>query len=75
MASAATSAPDYEADARAATIDTVSKPYYAIPSGRAVVVFDDKIRVKSLLDDGSELNLMAKEVYKELRHPIDGNIH
>jgi len=74
MASAATSAPDYEADVRAATIDTVSKPYYTIPSGHAMVVLDDKVRVESLLDDGSELNLMAEKVCKELGHPIDGNI-
>ena len=57
------------------TIDNVSKPYYAISASCAVVVLDDKIRVESLLDDGSELNLMAEEVYKQLGHPIDGNIH
>ena len=75
MASAATSVSKHEADVQVATVDNVSKPYYAIPSGRAVVVLDDMIRVESLLDDGSELNLMAEEVYKELGHPIDRNIH
>jgi len=73
--SATTSATEYEADVQVATIDNVSKPYYAIPSGRAVVVLDDKIHVESLLDNGSELNVMAEDVYKELGHPIDRNIH
>jgi len=74
MASAATSATESEANTETATVANVCKPYYAIPSGRAVVVLNDKVRAESLLDDGSELNLMAEEVYKELGHPIDGNI-
>ena len=52
MASAATSKPNYKADVRTATIDTVSKPYYAISSSHALVVLDDTICVKSLFVGG-----------------------
>ena len=75
MASAAMSAPKHEADIQVSTIDNVSKPYYAISAGCAVVVLDDKIRVESLFNDGSELNLIVEVVHRELEHPIDGNIH
>lgn len=51
------------------------RPFSAVPSGRALVVLDDKVRTESLLDDGSELNLMDRGVYEELDHPIDENIN
>jgi hypothetical protein len=40
------------------------RPFYAIPSGRAFVLLDDKVRTESLLDDGSELNLMDRGIYE-----------
>ena len=72
--SAATSAVEYEADVQVATIANVAKPYYAISYSCTKIVLNDTVHVEGLLEDGSELNLMAEKVYKELRHPIDGNI-
>jgi hypothetical protein len=51
------------------------RQFYAIPSGRALVILDDKIHTESLLDDGSELKLMDRGIYEELEHPIDENIN
>ena len=51
------------------------KPYYALLSGHALVVLDDKVHAESLLNDGSELNVMSEDLYRELGHPIDENIH
>jgi hypothetical protein len=51
------------------------RPFYAIPSGRALVVLDDKVRAECLLDDGSELNLMDQGIFEELEHPIDEKIN
>jgi hypothetical protein len=53
----------------------IYKPFYAIPSGCALVVLDDKVLTESRLDDGSELNLMDKGIYEELNHLIDENIN
>jgi len=71
--SATASTVEYDANVQAATV-AASKPYYALPSGRAVVVLDDKVHAESFLDDGSELNVMSEDLYKELGHPIDENI-
>jgi len=73
-ASATDSTTEYEAKVQTATIANIYKLYYAIPSGCTVVVLDDKLLMESLLDDGSELNLIAEEVYSELGHLIDENI-
>ena len=70
----ATATTEIDANVQTATIEKTYKSYYAIPSGRTMVVLDDKVRTESLLDDGSELNLMAEDLYSELGHLIDSNI-
>ena len=53
----------------------IAKSLYACPSAHATVSLNDKLQVKALLDDGSELNIMAKCPFDQLQHPIDTNIN
>jgi hypothetical protein len=59
------------ADSNLAQVD---KSLYAVPSPRAKVVLDEELQVEALLDDGSELNLMGKETFEKLGHPLDSDI-
>jgi hypothetical protein len=59
------------ADSNLAQVD---KSLYAVPSPRAKVVLDEEVQVEALLDDGSELNLMGKEIFEKLGHPLDSDI-
>jgi Protein of unknown function (DUF4100) len=50
------------------------KQLYACPSGRAKVTIDHAIEVNSLLDHGSELNMMPRRIFEKTNLPIDTNI-
>jgi hypothetical protein len=50
------------------------KPYYALPSGRARVLLDDEVQVASLMDEGSELNVMPRRTFEKMSHPIDTKV-
>jgi hypothetical protein len=63
------------ADTNMAQLSTVEKPLYACPSARTKVCLDDDVQVEALLDDGSELNIMAERTFKRLQHPIDTDIN
>src|SRR5438045_2829469 len=56
-------------------LSDVRKPLYACPSARTKVCLDDDIQVEGLLDDGSELNIMAKRTFEKLQRPIDTDIN
>jgi hypothetical protein len=62
------------ANAQTTSFIDFGKAYYALPSGRAAVVLDDQLKVRGLLDGGSELNIMSEENFKKMDYPIDGNI-
>ncbi|TMC20323.1 MAG: retroviral-like aspartic protease [Chloroflexi bacterium] len=49
-------------------------PLYACASGRAPVTIDKQLKTEALLDDGSEVNLVAKRTFDELELPIDTEI-
>ena len=51
------------------------KSLYTCPSAHTTVSLNDKLQVEALLDDGSELNIMAKCPFDQLQHPIDTNIN
>src|SRR5438045_1860340 len=63
------------ADTNMAQLSAVGKPLYACPSARTKVCLDDDVQVEALLDDGSELNIMAKGTFERLQHPIDTDIN
>src|SRR4030095_15826612 len=50
------------------------KRLYACPSGRAKVTLDQELNVHSLLDNGSEVNMMPRRVFDRLDLPIDTEI-
>ena len=50
------------------------KKLYACPSGRAKVTLDHELDVYSLMDNGSELNMMPRGVFERLELPIDTDI-
>jgi hypothetical protein len=52
----------------------VQKSYYALPSGRAKVTLNHSLMVDSLLDNGSEVNMMPVRVFEKLELPIDTEI-
>jgi hypothetical protein len=62
------------ANARTTSVVDFGKAYYALPSGHAAVVLDDQLKVRGLLDNGSELNIMSEENFRKMDYPIDGNI-
>jgi hypothetical protein len=62
------------ANAQTTSLINLRKAYYALPSGRAAVVLDDQLKVRVLLDNGSELNIMSEEIFRKMDYPIDGNI-
>jgi len=62
------------ADANLTQVSAVEKSLYACPSARTKACLDDKIEVEALLDDGSELNIMAK-AFEQLQHTIDTEIN
>jgi len=49
-------------------------PLYASPSGRANVLLDGSVKVNSLLDDASEVCIMARRIFDQLNFPIDTDI-
>ena len=49
-------------------------PLYACASGRAKAVVNGGLKVDSLLDDGSEVNLMPWRTFEQLDLPIDKDI-
>jgi len=63
------------ADANLTQVSAVEKSLYACPSARTKACLDDKVEVEALLDDGSELNIMAKAAFEQLQHPIDTEIN
>jgi hypothetical protein len=67
-ASVTTAATDADADTG------YLKQLYACPSGRAKVTIDHAIEVNSLLDNGSELNMMPRRIFEKTNLPIDTNI-
>jgi hypothetical protein len=62
------------ADTNTTTLFDIGKPFYALPSGRASVVLNDQVKVRGLLDGGSELNIMSEEYFRKTDYPIDANI-
>ncbi|HEU4342387.1 MAG TPA: retropepsin-like aspartic protease [Candidatus Binatia bacterium] len=54
---------------------TALKSYYALPSGHAKVILDDRVAINATLDNGSEVNLMPKRTFDQLELPIDTDIH
>jgi hypothetical protein len=50
------------------------KQLYACPSGRAKVTLDRELGVYSLLDNGSEVNMMPRRVFEQMDFPIDTEI-
>ena len=50
------------------------KQLYACPSGRAKVTIDHEVDVNSLLDNGSELNMMPRRIFEKTNLPIDTDI-
>jgi hypothetical protein len=50
------------------------KKFYACPSGRAKVTLDHELNVNSLMDNGSELNMMPRRIFERLDLPIDTDI-
>ena len=50
------------------------KQLYACPSGRAKVTIDHAVDVNSLLDNGSELNMMPRRIFEKTNLPIDTDI-
>jgi hypothetical protein len=62
------------ANAQTTSFFDLGKAFYALPSGRAAVVLDDQLKVRGLLDGGSELNIMSEENFRKMDYPIDGNI-
>jgi hypothetical protein len=56
-------------------LSTIGTPLYACPSARTKVSLNEDTQTEGLLDDGSELNLMAKELFDRLQHPIDTDIN
>jgi hypothetical protein len=53
---------------------TTLTPLYACPSGRAKVLLDGHLKVNSLLDNGSEVNLMPRRIFERIDLPIDADI-
>jgi hypothetical protein len=51
------------------------RPFYACPSGHAKVSLNREIDVDTLLDDGSELNLMPRRTFDQTTLPIDPDIN
>src|SRR5436305_10455299 len=49
-------------------------PLYACASARAPVTIDKRLEAEALLDDGSEVNLIAKRAFDELGLPIDTEV-
>ena len=66
---------DVSANANLTQSSATGKSLYACPSARAKVCLNDELQVESLLDDGSELNIMAKRTFEQLQHPIDTNVN
>ena len=58
----------------ASTNSTVYKTYYTCPSGHAKVLLDKQITTYSLLDNGSEVLMIPRHVYKHLDLPIDRRV-
>ena len=54
--------------------NTTLTPLYACPSGRANVLLDGRVKANSLLDDGSEVCIMARRIFDQLDFPIDTDI-
>ena len=51
------------------------KPLYACPSARAKVVLNGEIKVNALLDNGSEVNVMSGQLFRQLDNPpIDTDV-
>ena len=66
---------DVSANENLTQSSAAGKSLYACPSARAKVCLNDELQVESLLDDGSELNIMAKRTFEQLQHPIDTNVN
>ena len=49
-------------------------PLYAAPSGRVSATLNGQAKVGSLLDDGSEVNIMPRRTFDKLDFPIDMDI-
>jgi hypothetical protein len=75
--SAATSAAVVSSSVLDANVNVNSghlKQLYACPSGRAKVTLDRELSVYSLLDNGSEVNMMPRRVFEQMDLPIDTEI-
>src|SRR5438046_986326 len=63
------------ADANLTQLSGIEKSLYACPSAWPKACLDDKVEVDALLDDGSELNIMANGTFEKVQHPIDTDIN
>ena len=50
---------------------TSPTPLYAALSGSVNVTFNSQVKVNSLLDDGSEMNIIPRRTFDKLDFPID----
>ena len=52
----------------------INRTFYACPSGHAKATIDQQVKVKALMDNGSEVNMMPQRVFETLDLPIDTDI-
>jgi hypothetical protein len=52
-----------------------TKSYYALPSGCAKVTLDNRLSVNATLDNGSEVNMIPRQIFDQMDLPIDTDIH
>jgi len=52
----------------------INRTFYACPSGHAKATIDQQVKVKALMDNGSEVNMMPRRVFETLDLPIDTDI-
>ena len=65
--------PKSEAYSRSVSTEFAT-PLYACASAKAPVTIDKRLEAEALLDDGSEVNLIAKRAFDELGLPIDTEV-
>ena len=53
----------------------IDAPLYACVSGKAMAIINDVLKVEALLDGGSEVCLMPRSTYDQLKLPIDTDIN
>ena len=57
-----------------AIFEVFPKSYYALPSRCVKVTIDDQISVSVLLDNGSELNIIPRRIFKQIDIGINTDI-